>query len=310
MTMKPNTFLPFHFQTLDSAIELLLPHGEQRQQLQIHEIGNEWFGREEKRFSLSLPDSEINLLNTLAGESCLVSNAMLEVLFLAEMYQAITDGKYTPLLYKEKTTLTHMPAPAIQGWRVNPATKSVTLPEHTCIHLQGLDKSWSLKRLTDYLKRTLSISRGRLLSQGDVTVWGPSSAEQEPWMIGIQNPWHENAKLGAIVMPEGALSTYSPLEDLSDGDAGSDVLQCTVVGGDLVACHVWARLLGSLGLDAGLSLLAKRSDDCEAIVLTKHDELHYYGREASLGHRWLDLQVDHYHFIVDGHGRQGVDSFT
>lgn len=309
MTMTTNIFLPFHFQTLDSAIELLLPHGEQRHQLQIHEIGNEWFGREEKRFSHSLPDSEINLLNTLAGESCLVSNTMLEVLFLAEMYQAITDGKYTPLLYKEKTTLTHMRAPATQGWRVNPTTKSVTLPEHTCIHLQGLDKSWSLKRLTDSLKKTLSISRGCLLSQGDVTVWGPSSAEQEPWMIGIQNPWNENAKLGAIVMPEGALSTYSPLEDCSDGASSNDVLQCTVAGHDLVACHVWARLLGSLGLEAGLSLLAKRSDACEAIVLTKQNELHYYGRETSLGHRWLDLQVDHYHFS-DGHGRNDVDSFT
>ncbi len=301
MTMTTNTFLPFHFQTLDSAIELLLPCGEQQQQLRIHEIGNEWFEREEKRFSHSLPDSEINLLNTLAGECCLVSNSMLEVLFLAEMYQAITDGKYTPLLYKEKTTLTRMPASTAQGWKVNPTTKSVTLPEHTSIHLQGLDKSWSLKRLTDYFKKTLSISRGRLLSQGDVTVWGPASAEQEPWMIGIQNPWNENAKLGAIVMPEGALSTYSPLEDRRDGDSGSDVLQCTVAGHDLVACHVWARLLGSLGLEAGLPLFAKRSDACEAIVLTKQDEIHYYGRETSLGHRWLDLQVDHYHFS-DKHG--------
>ncbi|NOU66454.1 hypothetical protein GC096_20650 [Paenibacillus sp. LMG 31461] len=308
MTMTTGTFLPFHFQTLDSAIELLLPYGEQRQQLRIHEIGNEWFGREEKRFSHSLPESEINLLNTLAGESCLVSNAMLEVLFLAEMYQAITDGKYTPLLYKEQPSLTHMPAPASQSWRVNPMTKSVMLPEHTYIHLQGLDKSWSLKRLCDYLKKTLSLSRGRLLSQGDVTVWGSSSAEQEPWMIGIQNPWKENIKLGAIVMPEGALSTYSPLEDHRDGDASSDVLQCTVAGHDLVACHVWARLLGSLGLEAGLSLLAKRSDACEAIVLTKQDELHYYGRETSLGHRWLDLQVDQYHFS-DGH-KKDVDSFT
>ncbi|OAS17392.1 FAD:protein FMN transferase [Paenibacillus oryzisoli] len=309
MTMPTNAFLPFHFQTMDSAIELLLPLGEQQQQLRIHEIGNEWFGREERRFSHRHPDSEINLLNTLAGESCLVSNAMLEVLFLAEMYQALTDGNYTPLLYKGETTLTHSPAPATQCWRVNPTTKSVMLPEHTTIHLQGLDKSWSLKRLTDYLKKTLSISRGRLLSQGDVTVWGPSSAEQEPWMIGIQNPWNEDTKLGAIVMPEGALSTYSPFEDYKDGDSSSDVLQCTVAGQDLVACHVWARLLGSLGLEAGLSLLAKRSDTCEAIVLTKQNELHYFGRETSLRHRWLDLHVDHYHFR-DEQGKGDVDSFN
>ena len=308
MTMTTNSFLPFHFQTLDSAIELLLPC-EENQQLRIHEIGNKWFGREEKRFSLGLADSEINLLNKLAGESCLVSNTMLEVLFLAEMYQAITDGKYTPLLYKDGATPTHSPADATQGWKVNPTTKSVTLPQHTCIHLQGLEKSWSLKRLTDYMKKTLSLARGLILSEGDVKVWGQSGTQQEPWMIGIQNPWNENVKLGAIVMPEGALSTYSPLEDRRHGDASSDVLQCTVAGHDLVECHVWARLIGSLGLEAGLSLLAKRSETCEAVVLSKQDELHYYGREASLGDRWLDLQVDHYHFS-DGHRVDDVDSFA
>ena len=99
------------------------------------------FGRQEKRFSLGLADSEINLLNTLAGESCLVSNTMLEVLFLAEMYQAITDGNYTPLLDKDGATPTHSPAVATQGCRLNPTTKSQTLPEMLPVFdLQGLRK--------------------------------------------------------------------------------------------------------------------------------------------------------------------------
>jgi thiamine biosynthesis lipoprotein len=301
MTQPPQAFLPFHFQTMDSAVTLLLPC-EQSEHLRIHEIGTDWFGREDKRFGQERADSEINLLNTLAGESCLVSTPMMEVLFLAEMYQAITDGNYVPLRYRDAVSQTRTGPPSSLEWIVNPTIKSVTLPLHTSIHLQGLEKSWSLKRLAGYLKKTLSFAQGLLLAAGDVTVWGGREPQQEPWMIGIQNPWKQNTKLGAVVMMEGALSTYSPLED-PDSYGNSDVLQCTVVGHDLVECHVWARLLGSLGLEEGLSLLAKRSDACEAVVLSKQGQLHYFGQEASLGHRWLNLQVDHYHFS----SRQIVD---
>lgn len=308
MTKHTQTFLPFHFHTINSTIELLLPC-EERQQLGIQDIVKDWFGREEKRFSSDLADSEINLLNTLAGESCLVSTPMLEVLFLAEMYQAITDGNYTPLLSIDSPPGTPKQTPSPLGWRVDPTIKSVTLPPDTRIHLQGLEKSWSLKRFVHYMKKTLSLSRGLMLSEGDVTAWGQSGAQQEPWRIGIQNPWNKNAKLCAIVMLEGALSTYSPLQDHRQGDACSDVLQCTVAGHDLVECHVWARLLGSLGLDAGLSLLAKRSEACEAVVLSMQGELHYYGQKSSLETKWHDLRVDHFHFS-ERHGRDDVDSFA
>lgn len=284
---------PFHFQTRESTIEMLL-HCEEKDSSLIKKQAMDWFRSVEKRFSPYLADSEINLLNTLAGENCMVSSTMLEVLFLAEAYQAITDGNYIPLLLKGASTGPEKASASLK-WEVDPAMKSVKLPKHASIDLRGIENSWSIKRLAEYMQKNMSLDQGLILAGGDITVWGRGSQKLDPWVIGIQHPWNENAKLGAIAMPEGSLSTYSPFED-NMSTPGSDIVQCTVAGQDIVECQVWARILCTLGVEEGLALLAKHTSVCEAIVLSTNQEMHFFGKEASLNCRWLDMNIDHYHF--------------
>lgn len=287
--MEPITpsFHSFHFQALESEIELLLRCDEKDRTL-ITKLTDDWFRNVEKRFSPILADSEISLLNTLAGENCLVSNTMLEVLFLAEMYQAVTDGYYNPLFNNG------IDAAELLEWEVDPANKSIKLPQDTNIRLRGLDHGWAVQRLAEYMRKKLSLEQGLILAGGEITVWGRGSRGVDPWIIGIQSPWH-GIKLGAVALSEGSLSTYSQLEDPDAGSANG-VVQCTVAGQDLVECQVWARTLARLGVDEGLALLAKRTSVCEAVVLTAKQELHYFGKKASLQRRWLDMRIDHYHF--------------
>jgi thiamine biosynthesis lipoprotein len=80
------------------------------------------------------------------------------------------------------------------------------------------------------------------------------------------------------------------------GTFSNDVLQCTVVGPDLIECQVWSRLLCTLSLEAGLSLFTKRSTDCEALIMTKRQEMHFVGHESALQEKWHDLQANHFHF--------------
>lgn len=283
---------PFHFQTREFDVELLLLCEENDSAL-IKKLAIDWFRSVEKRFNPYLADSEISLLNTLAGENCRVSTTMLEVLFLAEAYQAITDGNYMPLLQKGTSTELEK-APATLAWEVDPAMKSIKLPNHTNIDLRGIEQSWSIKRLAEYMQKNMSLDQGLIIAGGDITVWGRNSQKLDPWVIGIQNPWNTNTKLGAIAMPEGSLSTYSPFQDKTS-IPGSDIVQCTVAGQDMVECQVWARILCTLGVEEGLALLAKHTSVCEAVVLSTNQELHYFGKEASLNRRWLDMHIDHYH---------------
>ncbi|KRE35436.1 FAD:protein FMN transferase [Paenibacillus sp. Soil724D2] len=108
---------PFHFQTMESNIELLL-RCEEKESTLIKKLAIDWFRSVEKRFSPYLADSEISLLNTLAGENCMVSATMLEVLFLAEGYQAITDGNFIPLQQKGLPTGLEK-APASLVWEID-----------------------------------------------------------------------------------------------------------------------------------------------------------------------------------------------
>ncbi|NQX71492.1 FAD:protein FMN transferase [Paenibacillus alba] len=294
--MEPITpsFYSFQFQAIESDVELLLSC-EEKDHTHIKKLAIDWFQKVDKRFSLLLADSELSLLNTLAGENCMVSNTMLEVLFLAELYQAVTDGYYSPLLPNGVQAAFEEASVGLE-WKVDPAMKSIKLPAHTNIDLRGIEKSWSIKRLAEYIRKNLALQQGLILAGGDMTVWGRDTQELDPWIIGIQNPWQTNAKLGAIAMPEGSLSTYNIFEESANAHSSNDIVQCTVVGQDLIECQVWARLLCRLGMAEGFALMAKRTSACEAVVLTANQELHYFGREASLRRRWLDMKIDHYHF--------------
>ncbi|MDD9271062.1 FAD:protein FMN transferase [Paenibacillus sp. GCM10023248] len=287
--MEPITpsFHSFHFHALDSEIEMLLRCGEKDRSL-VTQITEDWFRDVEKRFNPLLAGSEIALLNMLAGENCMVSNTMLEVLFLAEMYQAVTDGCYNPLL-------AHGTQASPLEWEVDPSMKSIKIPQDSNIDLRGLEHGWAVKRLAEYMRKRLSMEQGLILAGGAITVWGRNLASIDPWVIGIQSPWQPSAKLGAVAMPEGSLATYSRLEHPASGPV-SDVVQCTVAGQDLVECQVWARTLAQLGIQEGLKLMGARTSVCEAVVLSSAQELHYFGNKASLQRRWIDMHIDHYHF--------------
>ncbi|MEW9701008.1 FAD:protein FMN transferase [Paenibacillus sp. SI8] len=290
------SFHPFHFQALQSNIELLL-RCEDKDVPIIEKVTMDWFRSVEKRFSRLHDNSEISLLNTLAGENCMISNTMLEVLFLAEAYQTATNGNYIPLQQDGAVNAPSAP-PSLLAWKVDPVIKSIRLPDHTSIDLRGIDKSWSVKRLAESMQSKLELSQGLIIAGGDMTVWGRSSSELDPYVVGIQNPWNLSTKIGAIALSEGSLSTWNRLEEGAYAE-GSDVMQCTVAGQDIVECQVWAKTLCSLGIEEGLALLAERTARCEAVVLSTAHKLHYCGRRESLGRRWIDMNIDHYHFQQD-----------
>ncbi|MBD0382408.1 FAD:protein FMN transferase [Paenibacillus sedimenti] len=188
--MEPITesFHPFRLQAMQTDIELLL-RCEDKDAYFIEQMAIDWFHSVEKRFSLRLADSEINLLNTLAGETCMVSTIMLEVLFLAETYQKVTDRNYKPLLQNGAVRAPSNSHPLLT-WKVDPLMKSIQLPDHTRIDLHGIEKSWSVNRLADYMQNTIELKQGLIVAGGDITVWGRASKQLDPWVIGLQNPWN------------------------------------------------------------------------------------------------------------------------
>ncbi|OXM86339.1 FAD:protein FMN transferase [Paenibacillus rigui] len=323
----------FQFRAMNTHIDITLSCNPE-DAADYLDLARDWFHYAEERFSRFEVKSELSHLNRLAGETCLVSETMLEVLVLADSYRQLTDGIFNPLLHHAITSagysdsferLQHAAQPIKSGilpveeaqpplpLLIQPAMRSVKLPSQAGLDLGGIVKGWSVKRLADYFRDTLQVKRGLINAGGDLTVWGGASAEGAPWIIDIEHPWQTSDSFGRLTFSEGAAATSSilgrqwttdhgPMHHLIDPrtmrPSASDVVQCTVTGGqdsDTVACEVWAKVLCVLGTEEGLALLNRKGVRYEALLFTANQETHFYGNPESLGTIWQQVDTDHCH---------------
>jgi thiamine biosynthesis lipoprotein len=322
------TLHQFLFRAMNTNMEIVVWCRE-RDIPDIETFTRGWFSSAEQRFSRFRGDSELSHLNRLAGERCMVSDAMLEVLLLAETYRQSTGGAFDPLIlnalrqagYDDSFEIVKARnedynagnAPARNEPRnivIDPGMQSVQLPPHSEMDLGGIVKSWAVKRLADYFRERLQLKRGLINAGGDLTVWGTSSGAVHPWLIGIENPWKPDEDIGMLALTEGALATSGklgrqwrtnrgPMHHLIDPrtmrPSESDVVQCTVTGKNVVECEIWAKTICILGSDEGLSLFARKAGPYEALVFTVRKQTHFFGNKESLGSLWRGVNIDHVH---------------
>ncbi|WP_248928120.1 FAD:protein FMN transferase [Paenibacillus hamazuiensis] len=321
-------FHTFQFRAMNTRIDMAF-YCKSEQAARLEETAAHWFQNTEERFSRFREQSELSHLNRLAGERCMVSDAMMEVLRLADAYRELTGGAFDPLIlnalhaagYSESFELLKQhpdlaaaePAKSVQGstasMQLNPVMKSVQLPAQSGLDLGGIVKSWAVRRLAEHLRKELFIERGFVNAGGDLAAWGPRDEVADPWRIGIEHPWDTDADAGIIALVSGAAATSSklgrkwaaaagPMHHLIDPrtmrPSDSDVAQCTVTGKDVVACEVWAKAICILGLDDGLELFARKAEDCEALVFTQDRQSHLFASPESIGTRWQGVRYDHF----------------
>jgi thiamine biosynthesis lipoprotein len=319
----------FSFKAMNSRIELTLS-GREQETTALVTFAKKWFHHVEERFSRFLPESELSHLNRMAGECCMVSETMLEVVHLAEMYRQMTHGIFDPLQlnallqagYTESFEQLHernteyvrdIPLSKHQqnSIKIDNLMKSIQLPEQISMDLGGIVKSWAVQRLVRHFQKKLKVDKGIINAGGDLMVWKESFTNESPWVIGIENPWYEKEEIGQLVLSNGSIATSSKLGRLWENERGkmhhiidprtmapsnSDVVQCTVTGKSIMDCEIWAKVICIMGSIDGIQLLNETTDDCEALLFTSEQETHFYGREESLQLHWHGLKIDHYHF--------------
>jgi thiamine biosynthesis lipoprotein len=295
---------------------------------EIEAFAKNWFRYVEERFSRFIPESELSHLNRLAGDRCMVSETMLEVVHLAEMYRQMTNGMFDPLLlnallhagYTETfehlkdrkrvnvnlNLLNHNQERTI---KIDNKMKSIQLPEQITMDLGGIVKSWAVQRLANHFQKKLMVNRGIINAGGDLTVWNDSTNEL-PWIIGIENPWQQNEELGQLVLANGSIATSSKLGRHWENELGNmhhiidprtmapsenEVVQCTVMGKSVIDCEIWAKVICIAGSSEGIDLFNEKTENYEALIFTSQQETHYYGKKASLDTHWLELDIDHFH---------------
>lgn len=327
---NPSLFT-FSFGAMNTTVSctFLCENGEDAAELE--RLTRQWFSHIENRFSRFLPESELSHLNLLAGERCMVSATMLELLTLAGTYRQVTDGIFNPFIldallgcgYNEsfeligsrtKHEVTNQPAatgsasalshPSDQVITIDAAMKSVRLPLGSKIDLGGIVKGWAVGRLAGFFRNKYSVKQGLINAGGDITLWG---AQAEPWKIAIDYPWDGGESAGYLLLREGAAASSGTLGRSWQSNQGtmhhlinpntmrpcsSDVLQCTVSGDDTAACEVWAKTICILGSAEGLDLLSRKTKNYEALAVMNDGTTMLYGDQHSRHERWLHVPVD------------------
>jgi thiamine biosynthesis lipoprotein len=315
------------FRAMNTQIEVLFQASGDAAPV-MEETAEAWFRSAEERFSRFLPSSELSHLNRLAGERCLVSDAMLEVLRLAEAYLRKTNGIFNPFLLPSLERLGYgetfdrirerkiypippssAPAAGPVDFDIDPLMKSVLFPAQAKLDLGGIVKSWSVRRLADYMQAVFGLSRGLINAGGDLVAWGGSSDPHEPWLIGIEDPWRPEQDAGVLAIEAGAAATSGtlgrrwatdrgPMHHLLDPRRGvpsdSGVVQCTVSGPDPVECEIWAKTICIAGLEEGLTLMnreARPAGKYEALIFCEDRRIIFAGDPSSLQHKWRGVPV-------------------
>jgi thiamine biosynthesis lipoprotein len=324
------TIQQYHFRAMNTKIELTLDDLEE-ENAHLAAFAIQWFKNVEERFSRFLPESELSHLNRLSGELCMVSDKMLEVVQLAEMYRQMTKGIFNPFLLNALLHAGYMesfehikdggsanasftpPLLQEQGSRIkiDNSLKSIQLPNQKEMDLGGIVKSWAVQRLASHFQKKLSVTRGIINAGGDLTVWDHSKVNDLPWIIGIENPWQEKKELGQLTISNGSIATSSKLGRQWENERGkmhhiidprtmmpsdNDVVQCTVAGNNIIDCEIWAKVICIMGCSEGIQFLNEKTDNYEALIFTSQQETHFYGKKESIQDRWLELAIDHYHF--------------
>lgn len=322
-------FCDFTFRAMNTGIHVSLGMDAP---LQV-DVQN-WFAETEKRFSRFRADSELSRINQLSGKTTLISAAMAEVLSLADMYRHKTGGIFQFMLLdalqhagysrsfdqlKQMSDIRAQPVVAHDGQiHLNAAMKSVKLSPGTHIDLGGIVKGWSVNRMSTWLKQKQRVTRGLLNAGGDLVVWG-GFQEAEPWLVGIADPRDKAIEIAQITLADGAVATSSVLGRRWKTDRGdmhhlinprtmrpsnSDIVQCSIVGSNVIECEVWAKVACIVGVSEFLPMFHRHLPHCDALFVTEAGELHFAGERKRFDKQWHETTVDVIHDTNKQEGRK------
>ena len=202
--------------------------------------------RLDRIFSSFNPESEVNLINKLAGEAPLeVSNETLECLREAKRINVLSRRAFD-------VTLGHPYA-----LYINPVRKWVYLRRKGIkINLGGIGKGYAAESARRLLLKSGAKS-GMIDMRSTIAVFG-----DKEWEIGIQHPRKSDQLIGTVKLKNGqSLATsgdYERGEHIIDPRTGRPAKLCqsvTVIGENAAETDALATAIFVLGPDRGIKLI-------------------------------------------------------
>lgn len=255
-----------------------------------------WFAGWERRLSRFQPDSELMRLNACAGQRRRVSSVLWHVLAASIAAARDTDGLVVPTVLGALIAVgydrdfaavvagpTVRPAAqhsALHAWRAIQtfaADRSVYVPPGVQLDLGGVAKGWAAKTAAVRLSK---FGPALVDAGGDLRVSGPR-ADGSSWPIGVADPRDPDRDLLVLALSDGGVATsgrdyrrwrhngawqHHVIDPRTGMPAITDVLTATVIGPDVLAAEIAAKVVLLLGCHSGLQWLDARPELAGVVV--------------------------------------------
>ncbi|MGQ9550062.1 MAG: FAD:protein FMN transferase [Roseiflexus sp.] len=248
-----------------------------------------WFAEWERVLSRFRADSELSALNRQSGEGWVrVSPTLWEVVNDALIAARMSNGLVTPAVLPLMEMIgydrdfaqvrngvafagpdTAPPIGDQRAIRLDPRQRAIALPQGMRLDLGGIAKGWAADRAA---RRLAQIGPALVDAGGDIAVRG-ARVGGEPWVIGVDDPFHPGEPLATLSLIGGGVATSGrDVRHWRQGDverhhiidprigapAQTDVLSVTVVAPSLHEAEVAAKVVMILGSRAGMQWLNAR----------------------------------------------------
>jgi len=273
-----------------------------------------FFQSAERTASRFIPDSELSRFNRAPMfEPVRLSSMLYELVRLAWEWSGRTQGLFQPFVGSDLCRLGYdrpfervkeaesgkTPAEAngrpepilnIPDWdfrhalTLNDEAQTAARNIPLQLDLGGIGKGWGADRAAGIMRYGFHVIRGVVDAGGDMRVW----TDEEPWLIGVQDPFDEDKELLQLVLKDAALATSNVLHRrwVHDGrwvhhilngrtglPADTDIVQATVLAPSAAEAEVAAKVVCMAG-SAHLSEWMKAYfPECGYIAVTRTGEI-------------------------------------
>ena len=275
-----------HFFGMDTVMTVQLADGDEADALACEALVSDL----EKKWSVTLPESEISLLN--AQGELEVSQETMEILALGQKIAQESEGAFSLSLYpasclwgfgekKPRVPSAEELAavrPLIGDEKIALNENTATLQEGMALDLGGIAKGYAADKIAGLLKER-QVEHYFLSLGGNVQVGG-GRADGSPWRIGIADP-EGGEPIGILELTDGAVVTsgsyqrnftqdgilyHHILDPQTLAPAQSGLRSATIIGPKGAEADGYSTAAFVLGEEKGMAFCRARGVDCIMIT--------------------------------------------
>jgi thiamine biosynthesis lipoprotein len=262
----------------------------------------DWFEEWEQVLSRFRHDSELSRLNRTADQSVPVSPILWDVFQASLEADQSTGGLVTPTVLEamelagydrpfDELHGNNRYYPVNQGYtsiwtEIHPLSMvtydedrhSICLPPEIRLDFGGIAKGWAAHQAAERLKTS---GPALINAGGDIAISGPRS-KNEPWLVGISNPFKPSQNYATLRLYSGGVATsgkdrrrwmqgaflnHHIIDPRTGQSAVTDILTATIIAPTVMEAEAAAKSVFLLGSHAGLDWLEADSGLAGLLVL-------------------------------------------